>query len=332
MKNTLYFIVTVVMISGILIACKKKEESAGVSEPITTPTTPTTPVTSMSAPAAIWLEHCGNNPTPKGNHRKKVSLNYYNDDLALYFDDDMDQSVQWVRSQYTLAWRYVKKTYGNYGDSSRLYVVCHGIPPNSDDIEDGYAGGHPGTYYNEEHNYHNAADCGLGVSEWTVTTGDAIKQPIHEIGHIVASSSYGMTNDISSALWSDSKFAEIFIYDVCMNINRQDVAQAVFQQMQDQYDDFPAPNTQWFKNWFYPIYHQYGEGAVLARYFKELSDNAHFRSQGLNLGEFVHFFSGAAGANLSAQAKIAFGTAWDDTAKAQFKKAQEIYPNVRYQY
>ncbi|EHQ25788.1 hypothetical protein [Mucilaginibacter paludis] len=322
MKNYIYSIAAMVMICGIVIACKKSEQSGSSSGG-----TKTTPVTTvMGAPPATWKEHCW------GGHTKLVSLAYYNDDLALYYDDGMDQSIQWFRSQYTLAWRYVKKTYGNYGDSSRLYMICHGIPPNASAQDNSYGGGHPGTYYDETHNYRNTTDCGLGVSVWAESTGDAIREPIHEIGHIVASSSYGMKHDISSGLWGDSKFAEIFIYDVLMNINRQPEAQDIFNQMQTQYDDFPAPNTQWFKNWFYPIYNKYGQGAVLAKYFKQLSDNAHDRSEALNLGEFVHFFSGAAGVNLNDQAKIAFGTAWNDTAIAQFKKAQAIYPNVKYPY
>lgn len=322
MKNIFSLITALVVISGIATACNKGSKSADANphQSIGTTEKPKT-----GAPPATWKEHWF-------AHDKLLDLVYYNDDLALYYDDGMDRSVQWDRSQLTNAWRYIKKTYGNYGDSSRLYVIMHGIPQNATPIQAGYSGGHPSPYYDASHDYRNTIDCGLGNDTWPTGNGDAIRQPIHEMGHIVASSSYGVTHDISSGLWSDSKFAEIFIYDVLMNINRQQEAQEVYQQMQTQYDNFPAANTQWFKNWFYPIYDKYGQGAVLARYFKEISDNAHERSEELNLGEFVHFFSGAAGVNLSDQAKTAFGSAWNDTAKAQLKKAQAIYPNVKYPY
>jgi len=322
MKKIIYSFITAIVISGVFLACKKNQATKTGTGKTTTTTTGTT---KMGAPPATWQEHWF-------AHNKLLDRVYYDDDLALYYDDGMDPTIQWDRSQFTSCWQYIKKNYGTYGDSSRLYVVLHGIPSNADPIEAGYSGGHPCPYYDPSHDYRNAIDCGLGNDVWASATGDGIREPIHEMGHIVASSSYGMTHDISSGLWGDSKFAEIFIYDVLMNINRQEEAQEVFQQMQTQYDNFPAPNTQWFKNWFYPIYSQYGQGAVLARYFKELSDNAHDRSEALNIGEFVHFFSGAAGVNLSAQAQIAFGTAWDDNAIAQFKQAQAIYPNVKYPY
>lgn len=275
------------------------------------------------APPKTWQEHWF-------AHKKLLKLVFYDHDLALYYDNGMDTSIHWNHAQFAASWRYIKKNYGEYGDSSRLYVICHGIPPNGTAEENSYGGGHPSPYYDPSHDYRNTIDCGLGANDWEHPTGDAIRQPIHEMAHIVASSSYGMIHDISSDLWSDSKFAEIFIYDVLLNIGRADEASQVLRQMQTQYDDFPAPRTQWFKNWFYPIYGKYGKGAILARYFRELSKNVHDRSEGLNLGEFVHFFSGAAGTDLSGQASIAFGKAWDEQAKAQFKKAQSDYPKVKY--
>ncbi len=82
----------------------------------------------------------------------------------------------------------------------------------------------------------------------------------------------------------------------------------------EQADNFPVEGTKWFKNWFWPIYTNYGKSKVLASYFKLLS--IHFPkktipsgveyTRRMNLGEFIHFFSGAAGVNLKAQATTAF--------------------------
>lgn len=38
-------------------------------------------------------------------------------------------------------------------------------------------------------------------------------------------------------------------------------------------DNFPQPNTQWFKNWFYPVYNQYGGAAVLNKFFQLLANH-----------------------------------------------------------
>lgn len=295
------------ILSGVLIAllyfsCSKSKDTN--AKPVLDP---------PNSPPKLWQEHWF-------EHNSLLHRVYFDTNLALYFDEHMDSTVTWPRKTFSDAWAYIKKNYGPYGDSTRLYVIMHGSL---------YSGeGHPSPYYDPTHDYRNAID--QGMTDWTYPTGDNIRIPIHEIGHIVASSSYGVTHDISSSQWGDSKFAEIFIYDVCANIGRQDEADRVYDQMQFQTDTFPKAGTQWFKDWFYPIYAKYGKGAVLARYFKEISDNAHERSEGLNMGEFVHFFSGAAGVNLKDQATIAFG--WTDEWDAELKQAQKDYPGVKYNY
>jgi hypothetical protein len=127
--------------------------------------------------------------------------------------------------------------------------------------------------------------------------------PIHEMGHIVNNASHGTKGSPSDALWGDSKFMEIFNYDVLKHIGREKDADSFFTDLQTQYDDFPKAHTQWFKNWFYPIYSMHRKQAVLNKYFELLSANfpkdedKRFTRE-LNWGEFVHFWSGAAGANL----------------------------------
>jgi hypothetical protein len=48
----------------------------------------------------------------------------------------------------------------------------------------------------------------------------------------------------------------------------------------------------------------------------------------MNWGEYVHFTSGAAGADLSAQAARAFG--WPPDRADQLERAREQFPAVRY--
>jgi hypothetical protein len=70
----------------------------------------------------------------------------------------------------------------------------------------------------------------------------------------------------------------------------------------------------------------------MPRFFRLLSE--HFRQNGdqyqggLNFGEFIHFMSGAAGANLKDLATEAFG--WPAEREAQFNQARQDFPGVTY--
>jgi hypothetical protein len=283
----------------------------------------TTKLLGPGVPPATWQEHWF-------EHNQLLTRVYYNNDIALYYDKDMDKAITWTGASYTKIWKYIKATYGNVGDSSRLYVVLHANK---------YGGGHPSPYYDASHDYRNVLDAGLDLNDWYAEDGDKLRLPIHEIGHIIASSSHGRRHDLQDdEIWGDSKFAEIFIYDVLINTGYPNEAQDVYREMltQNTYAPYPGmtmPGVNFFIDWFFPIYTKYGQGAVLARYFEQIAKNVPMdRSNDLNLGEFVHFYSGAAGANLSNQAKIAFGKYWNARAIEQFKTAQRTFPNVKYPY
>ncbi|MDT3405307.1 hypothetical protein [Mucilaginibacter terrae] len=275
------------------------------------------------APPKTWKEHWF-------EHIKTVNLVYYDDNVAFYYDDGVDKSVTWPFKAMSDVWGYVKKTYGAYGDSSRLYVIFH---------QNSYPGGHPASYFDASHDYRNTLDAGL--NSWTNPTGEQIGMPIHEIGHIVCGASNGVQGAPSDAIWGDSKFMEIFNYDVLMNIGREDEAARVYQQMVDKnpYEDYPGrkyPGVKWFINWFYPIYTKYGKAELLNKYFKVIAANypkqgkMYKRDRDMSLGEFVHFWSGAAGANLNEQARFAFGQYWTADVQNDFLQAQKDFPNVKY--
>ncbi|EHQ28065.1 hypothetical protein [Mucilaginibacter paludis] len=278
-------------------------------------------ITYGGPPPSTWQEHWF-------EHNSLLKRVFYDNNQALYYDDAMDRKVTWPDTVFAKVWAYAKKTYGNFGDSSRLYVVMHqGI----------YTGeGHPGSYFDAAHDYRNMID--VGSQDWTVASDNNLNIPIHETGHIICGANNGVKGSPSDVIWGDSKFMEIYIYDVLINIGRPEEAAKVFNQMQTQYDNFPSSRSQWFKNWFYPIYNQYGKAAVLSKYFVLLSQNfpkktnAHgFEyTRDLKFGEFIHFWSGAAGVNLKAQATIAFG--WNMAWEQELKNAQEDFPNVKYPY
>jgi hypothetical protein len=98
--------------------------------------------------------------------------------------------------------------------------------------------------------------------------------------------------------------------------------------MQNTTDNFPVAGTHWFRDWFYPIYNNYGGTQVLNRFFQMLAQ--HFPKSGnsysrnMNWGEFIHFWSGAAGVSLKPLATAAFG--WTSTFETQFNQARNDFP------
>lgn len=307
-KINIYLPITFcVFFIGIITSCKKSDDNSSQTDGL---------------PPETWQEHWF-------EHSSYLTRTYYNDEIAVYYDEYMPKSVTWPNTVMSDVWAYTKKTYGDFGTDPRLFLIFHLVGSNSTGIE---GGGHPASYFDASHDYHNTIDCGLG--DWTNPTGEALGIPVHEIGHIVCGASHGVQGSPSDVLWGDSKFMEIFIYDVYANIGKQDAADEIYAQMQNQYDDFPKPHSQWFKNWFYPIYTNYGKGAVLNKYFALLAENFPKKNNGkefsrnLNWGEFIHFWSGAAGVDLKAQAITAFG--WSTEWQAMLDNAREDFPNVKY--
>jgi hypothetical protein len=321
-KNKILTLGLLLVVFG-LMSCKKSKNTQEVE------------IDPPGAPSKTWQEHWQ-------NHSMLVSRVYYDDNVVLYYDQFMDPTVTWTHKAMSDTWAYVKKNYGYMGEDPHLYVIFHNVVDETNPLGGGDVdGGHPSTYFDEGHDYRNVADNGL--TDWTYPTGEQIGIPVHEIGHVVEGCSHGMHGSPSFTIWGDSKFMEIFNYDVLMNIGRQDEAARVVYDLshRDPYAPYPGqrfPGTQWFSNWFFPIYNAYGKGAVLNRYFGVLADNypkvgkEYTRDRDMNLGEFVHFWSGAAGANLNDQAKKAFGVHWTTDVQDEFKQAQIDFSNVKYPY
>jgi hypothetical protein len=269
-------------------------------------------------------------------HDDLLTRTYYNDEIAVYIAPDMDSTVKWFYPLMTKVWPYVKKTYGPFGTESRLNVDLHGtkylINP---DGTTGLALGLLKPYLDADAGYRNLID--ISSSEWN---NQEVMTPvmIHETGHIVEGASDQVSGSPSYNVWGDSKWMDIYIYDVYKGLGMNDKAAAWYNDEQFNVVDFPRANTYWFRDWWYPIYSKHGESAVLVKYFKLLAENfpkvktakAYQFTRDMNMGELIHFWSGAAGVNLKAQATIAFG--WSQEREQQFKNAQEDFPGVKYNY
>lgn len=273
------------------------------------------------APPLTWKEHWF-------EHDQLVKRVYYDDQVAVYYDDDVDTSMDWPFSFVRNVWTYTKKVYGSFGEEGRLYAIFH---------TGKYSGGHPATYLDASHDHRNTIDCGsLNKQAWISRTGNDMDIIIHEIGHIVEGAGNGIRESPAFPIWRDSKWMEIYIYDVYVGLGMNRHAKRWYDMMQTGSDDFPQAGTQWFKNWFYPIWEDYGKSEVLNRFFKLLSEHFPTKMDGntkvydrrMNWGEFVHFWSGAAKADLASLADNAFGSS--ERRNQQLEQARKDFPGITY--
>jgi len=272
---------------------------------------------SVSEPPSTWQEHWF-------EHNQLLNRVFYNDNLVVYYDNDVNKSIGWPNDYLTKVWQYTKNVYGNFGDDGRLFAIFHTAK---------YAGGHPSNYFENSHDNRNVIDVGLSdKNAWVDFTANEKDIVTHEVGHIVEFASKGKHNSPTFKIWGDSKWMEIYQYDVYKKLGLTSDADRWYAKCMATVDNFPKANTQWFKNWFYPIYANNGGTATLNKFFVLLAQN--FPSNGsdytrdLNWGEFVHFWSGAAGINLKQQATTAFG--WTTEMENQFIKAKTDFPNISY--
>ncbi|MBB6270137.1 hypothetical protein HDF26_000564 [Pedobacter cryoconitis] len=276
-----------------------------------------------------WQEHWF-------EHNQLLNRVFSDTSVAVYYDNDVDRTITWPNTFLAQVWNYTKKTYGAFGNESRLYVILHTAK---------YSGGHPSTYMDGSHDYRNVIDCGSASTQaWKSGTGNDLDLTTHEVGHIVEGASKGVHGSPAFDIWHDSKWMEIYIYDVYLGLGRTADAQRWYNLVSAGSDSYPRAQTHWFKDWWYPLYNQYGKTAVLNKYFTLLAANfpKHVVSNGagniseysrkLNFGEFVHFWSGAAGADLKQLALTAFGNK-DEQGNdwtVQLQQAKSTFPNVVY--
>lgn len=303
-----------------LWACNEKQ----VEAPLVQEPQEQEPVEEPGAPALTWRENWL-------EHELLLMRHSYNDSVVLYYDQDMDTKVTWPLRALTKIWNYTWKTYGGFGEDKRLKVALHGGT---------YSGGHPGYYLSNSHGNINMIDVGLSTEAWRDSLSGPLDILTHEVGHIVEGTSYNTLESPAFGIWGDSKWMEIYQYDVYLGLGWKDKAIDWHNRMMLVEDDFPQPGTQWYADWFYPIYENYGQSKVLNGFFKLLSEHFPTTSipngkkyvRGMNFGEFIHFWSGAAQTDLSELALRAFGSkdryglAW----YPQLIKAREEFKNITY--
>jgi hypothetical protein len=260
------------------------------------------------APPKTWDLH--------GNHLTRA---FYDDDIAVYVDEDMDPKITWMYKYIGDMWRHIKVQYQVTPDQ-RLFAALHG--------KGGM--GTVGYHYDAHYDYRNVIDCFSNSWEEGAWPRDMIT---HEMFHIVETVSFGAHSysagygDYPGGIWGDSQFAPIFQYDLYKTFGMEAEAKTWEITMKESYSNKPSPETYWSRHWFLPIYQNYGQKKVLVNFFKLIGE--HFpENRKLNMGEFVHFFSGAANADLKSYAITTF--TWPDTYENELIQAKKEFPMITY--
>ncbi|MBW8683576.1 fibronectin type III domain-containing protein [Chitinophaga rhizophila] len=262
-------------------------------------------------PPLVWQEHWF-------GHEEKLTRAYYDDDIAVYYDEAVDTAINWMFADFSQAWRYTKQNYGTFSDP-RLYIVFHSVKKPE------LSGGHPAAVFNAHHDFRNVIDLS---GDWKERSSWNVGATIHEIGHIVEGASKDVDRSPAFPLWGDSKWCEISGYDMVKRLGWISDVNRFYDDLINNSDDYPRAGTRWFKNWFYPLYNNSDSSATLNRFYDLLADYYPKRNGGyardLNMGEFIHFWSGAARTDLKELAIKAFG--WNDFYEMQLLQAREEFP------
>jgi hypothetical protein len=324
MKNAMF--ATALITLGILSGCSRKNTPGTDLQPIPANNTK---LQVLAPPPTTWQEHWF-------EHVQLLNRVFYDTSVAVYYDTDVNSGVTWPFSYLAQVWNYTKSTYGTFGNDSRLFVILHSGK---------YSGGHPSTYMVGDHDYRNVIDVGSSdPNAWIGGAGNDIDITTHEVGHIVEGASKGVHNSPAFGIWHDSKWMEIYQYDVYLALGRSSDVTRWYNMKITATDPYPRAGTYWFRDWFYPIYQNHGGAVALNRFFVLLAQ--HFPKQtfnngittypeytrGMNFGEFVHFWSGAANADLKQLALNAFGSK-DEQGNdwtAQLKSAKTTFSGITY--
>ena len=135
------------------------------------------------------------------------------------------------------------------------------------------------------------------------------------------SANNGVHGSPAYEIWGDSKWAEFYIYDLYTALGIDREAQGRLPPVQPEQhaaDDFPRRGTRWFRDWST----RYG-GTRAGRGHEQVlrgwrgTSRERLRrdlQRRMNWGEYVHFTSGAAAADMSGQAaRVSAGRAsWAD--------------------
>lgn len=253
-------------------------------------------------------------------HTESVTRQYFDANTAIYFDAEVNRAIEWPATFFSDSWLYISTRYGKFGNDNILYVVGHGEEGSS----------FYKTIFEQDASAKSLIDFSLTNETMTATTTDL---SVALMSKVVENSANGVHLSPGSVVWQN-KFAEIFTYDLYTELGMEEDAARVLAAYTASEADFPQAGTFWFRDWFLPIYNDYAQGVTLSNFFKVLSQNYPIDGSDyageMNIGEMVHFFSGATGVDLQPLAENAFG--WPNEYANQLLQAQAQFPNLEYPF
>ncbi|MDD7887545.1 discoidin domain-containing protein [Flavivirga sp. 57AJ16] len=307
MKKILFKLFTLIILSSLTFSCE--EDNNSVIDGL---------------PDAVVNDDPEGSP-PRGlienwnGHDETVLRQFLSTNVGVYYDPEVDRSIEWAFQFLNDAWGHTRSTYGDFG-SSALYIVAHGEQDDS----------FYKTYFESESGSVNLIDFSLLSDN---PSGDAIDEPARLMSLIVENANNGVLGSPGSMIWGDA-FKEIYIYDLYLALGLDQEAQRVKSDYLNSTYDTPNGGTYWFRDWLLPIYENYSEGETIANFFKLLSNyypiDGISYARDMNIGEIVHFFSGATGEDLEPLAIEAFG--FNDADKNLLLQARAEFPELNYPF
>ena len=271
-------------------------------------------------PPPSWQEHWI-------DHDQILKKASETEDTAIYFDADVGQaSASWIQPFVTSLWKYTKQTFGTPGDG-RLYAVFHAGR---------YEGWHTASIFDPTHDHRGVIDIGSADKAFWMM----LQQPsrvAYPIGDLMEKSAFGYDTLPSRGI-TEQQFIYFFAYDALKAVGMSADAEAWLGSLMTYSVDFPRPSTFWSRDWFYPLWLNYGGIGVFTRFVHLVVDKypkiPRPDGQGqtfalvMNWGEYVHFMSGAASTDLRAMATRAFG--WPDSNQTEYQQAKLDFPSIKY--
>lgn len=306
MKKYSIKIIWIFLISGIIMSCTEVDSSLVTDRPDSIINNDE----SDAPPRGLDQEWNGK--------EQMLYREYHDNNVAVYYDENVNREIIWTRSFTSQVWEYVKNTY-SLGDDI-LYAVFHSetVAPFS------------GNIFDEETTYKYLFDISIQDGEASSSDMDLI---LEQIGKIVETSAFGINKSPASAIWMD-QWQQIFMYDIYTVLNMDSEAQRIKEVSLNSIVDYPSAGTKWFSNWFLPLYEEYDGGASINSFFRSLSLNFVIEGNGysrdLNFGEFVHFYSAAVGADIQPLAESVFG--WNSERNIELLQARTDFPSVNYPF
>jgi len=264
---------------------------------------------------------------------------YRDANAVIYMNPRIDKDrTKWIYSLYSRSWAHVRRHYGNFqnNEGGRLKGVFQATA--------GEGGMATGVNSGNAEIYMDISPGGVQAGNLYDKPGSNNRRPnqdllfdfqVGAISRIIEEGNNGMRGSPAAGVWGSKGWTQIAIFDIFMNTGyRAEAEQWRRSKLNEPVDAATAKNqVYWLRDWWSPIYDKYGRTALLGRFFKLVAENWPKESGNqykgtMNVGQFVHFFSGAARTCLKEQAEFALG--WEQEDEDSFQKAKEDFPNITY--